>query len=386
MFSLFGDGPYHWVPFRSVLCVTKGASNFWLGRILVLGKSPRTENRFAGANADGMKLPAGVRDWLPEELKRKRSVEAAIRGVFTRFGYDEVETPAIERYETLLAGLGDHVAAQTYRFDDRRGTELALRPEMTTSIARLVSTRMGDRLPVRLAYIARVFRFEEPQEGRMREFTQAGLELIGASDRAADAEALFTAIAMLDEVALDAAQFDINHVAVVDGVLAALGIPATLIGAVKGALATRNLVGLRELLSERYARAAKTLFEVALARGTNDLLNYLAPFCPTEAANDGLQRLRDLLRQARERGLSERVTVDFTLLRGPGYYTGLVFEGYVGEIGFPLCGGGRYDDLLPRFGLTAPAVGWSTGVERMLIALERREKKREKMRTESELG
>ena len=322
-----------------------------------------------------MKLPAGVRDWLPEELKRKRAVETTIRAVFTKNGYDEVETPAIERYDTLLAGLGDHVAAQTYRFDDRRGTQLALRPEMTTSIARLVSTRMSDRLPVRLSYVARAFRFEEPQEGRMREFTQAGLECIGLSDRDADAEALFTAVATLDDVGLRAAQVDINHVAVVDGVLSTLGIPEHLTIAVKSLLATRNLVELRALLTEKYARAAQTLFELALARGKDALLDRLAPLCNTEAANDGLQRLRFLLAQARERGLGDRLTVDLTLLRGLGYYTGFVFEGYVGEIGFPLCGGGRYDDLLPRFGLGAPAVGWSAGIERILIALERRTKR-----------
>lgn len=319
-----------------------------------------------------MKLPAGVRDWLPEELKRKRAVETAIRAVFERSGYDEVETPAIERYDTLLAGLGDHVAAQTYRFDDRRGTQLALRPEMTTSIARLVSTRMRDRLPLRLAYVARAFRFEEPQEGRMREFTQAGLELIGVTDRDADAEVLFTAIATLDDVDLAAAQFDINHVAIVDGVLTTLGIPEQLLISVKSLLATRNLVGLRELLSTKYASASQTLFELALARGKDDLLDRLDPLCTTEAARDGLGRLRFLLARARERGLEHRLTVDLTLLRGLGYYTGFVFEGYVGEIGFPLCGGGRYDDLLPSFGLAASAVGWSAGIERILIALERR--------------
>ena len=84
------------------------------------------------------------------------------------------------------------------------------------------------------------------------------------------------------------------------------------------------------------------------------------------------KRLRYLLAQARERGLGNRITIDLTLLRGLGYYTGLVFEGYVDELGFPLCGGGRYDDLLPSFGLASPAVGWSAGIERILIALERR--------------
>ncbi len=318
-----------------------------------------------------MKLPAGVRDWLPAELTRKRAVEASIRAVFAASGYDEVETPATERYETLLTGLGEHVAAQTYRFDDRRGTQLALRPEMTTSIARLVSTRLRDDLPLRLSYVARAFRFEEPQEGRMREFTQAGLEYLGVASADADAEALFTAITALDAVGLSTMQIDINHVAVLDGVLASVGVPAGLSLEVKRLLSTRNLVELQALLEPRYPVAARELFALALARGQGELLGRLQPWCQSESAQDGIKRLQFLLDEAQKRGLEHRITVDPTLLRGLGYYTGMVFEGYVGELGFPLCGGGRYDDLLPRFGLEAPAVGWSVGIERILLALER---------------
>src|SRR5471032_4938 len=122
-----------------------------------------------------MRLPAGVRDWLPHELARKRDMEVVIRAVFGRWAYEEVQTPTFERFDVLEKGLGHELTEQAYRFADRRATALALRPDMTTPIARLVSTRMRDvPLPLRLSYIAPAYRYEEPQEGRMREFTQAG--------------------------------------------------------------------------------------------------------------------------------------------------------------------------------------------------------------------
>lgn len=320
-----------------------------------------------------MRLPAGVRDWLPEELERKREIEQRVRGVFDEHGYLEVETPSIERFDTLLAGLGERVADRTFRFDDRRGSVLALRPEMTTSIARLVSTRMRDRLPLRLSYIARAFRYEEPQEGRMREFTQAGVEYIGAAEREADAEALFTAIETLDQTGLTSARFDINHVAVIDGILATFSLTAERAFEVKQLLSDRNLVALDERLRDLPAEVRATIRKLALTRGGYEMIEMLARHCNDGASREGLDRLTYLLDYAKDQGIVERISIDPTLLRGQGYYTGLVFEGYVRELGFPLCGGGRYDGLLPRFGLDAAAVGWTTGIERLLNALERNE-------------
>ena len=173
-----------------------------------------------------MRLPAGVRDWLPHELARKREIEQKIRAVLGRWSYQEVQTPGFERFDVLEFGLGQALTDQTFRFTDRRANALALRPEMTTPIARLVSTRMRDApLPLRLSYVAAAYRYEEPQEGRMREFTQAGAELIGAAGLDADAETLFVAVEALDAVGLSDACFDINDAAVVEGVLEGLEIP-----------------------------------------------------------------------------------------------------------------------------------------------------------------
>jgi ATP phosphoribosyltransferase regulatory subunit len=319
-----------------------------------------------------VRLPVGVRDWLPEELVRKREIEAQIRQIFENQGYAEVETPSIELVETLAFGLGDRAESKTFRFEDRRGTALGLRPEMTTSIARLVATRMRERpLPMRLSYLARAFRYEEPQEGRMREFTQAGVELIGPGSAQADAEALLGAIAVLDAVGLSHALIDINHVAVVDGVLAKCGYIGAEAEALKTLFSRRDLVALEEKLADTDPAIAKTLLALTLSRGGHEFIAHLRSLCDTPAAVEGLTRLSYLLERAQAAGYGDRLCVDFTLLREHGYYTGLVFEGYVSTLGFPLCGGGRYDGLLPRFGLDTGAVGWATGVERLMLAQER---------------
>ncbi len=312
-----------------------------------------------------MRLPAGVRDWLPHELARKREIEQKIRAVFGRWSYQEVMTPGFERSEVLEFGLGDTLTEETFRFTDRQANAMALRPEMTTPIARLVSTRMReDPLPLRLSYIAPAYRYEEPQEGRMREFTQAGVELIGWGGVDADAEALFMAVEILDAVGLSDACFDINDANVVDGVLEAMDVPMGARKHCKTMIGERNIVALRDF--------DPRLTEYAMLRGGLDALEKVRPLCVTPVSQIALDRLEQLLNRAASLGIGGRINVDFAMLRDLEYYTGFVFEGYIEEIGFSLCGGGRYDNLLPRFGYDVPAVGWMGGIERILIALERR--------------
>jgi len=316
-----------------------------------------------------VKLPAGVRDWLPHELARKRDAEMVMRAVFGRWAYEEVQTPTFERFDVLEKGLGHELTEQAYRFSDRRATALALRPEMTTPIARLVSTRMREApLPLRLSYITPVYRYyDQPQEGRLRELTQAGVELIGSPGIDADAETLFMAVETLDEVGLRDAQFDINDASVVDGILEGVGLAAESAIAAKAFMKERNIVALRSF-------GKPALVEFAMMRGGAKVLAQARSVCRTPASIAALERLGTLLDRASALGYGDRVRVDLALLRDLEYYTGFIFEGFVPEVGFSLCGGGRYDSLLPRFGYDVPAVGWTAAVERLLIALERRGK------------
>jgi ATP phosphoribosyltransferase regulatory subunit len=315
-----------------------------------------------------VRLPAGVRDWLPHELVRKRDVELVIRAVFGRWAYEEVQTPTFERFDVLEKGLGSELVDQSYRFTDRRATALALRPEMTTPIARLVSTRMREApLPLRLSYVTPVYRYyDQPQEGRLRELTQGGVELIGSPGVDADAETLFMAIETLDEIGLRDALFDVNDASVVDGILEGVGLSPQAAIIAKTFMKERNIVALRAL--------EPRLVHFAMTRGGIDVLEFARRVCRTAASIAALDRLAVLLERATALGYGDRVQVDFALLRDLEYYTGFIFEGYVPEVGFSLCGGGRYDGLLPRFGFDVPAVGWTAGVEQLLIALERRGK------------
>jgi ATP phosphoribosyltransferase regulatory subunit len=315
-----------------------------------------------------VRLPAGVRDWLPHELARKRDVESVIRAVFGRWAYEEVQTPTFERFDVLEKGLGSELVDQAYRFSDRRATALALRPEMTTPIARLVSTRMREApLPLRLSYVTPVYRYyDQPQEGRLRELTQGGVELIGSPGIDADAETLFMAIETLDEIGLHDALFDVNDASVVDGILEGVGLTPAAAVVAKGFMKDRNIVALRGL--------EPVLVDFAMTRGGSEVLALARRVCRTAASIAALDRLALLLERAACLGYAGRVQVDFALLRDLEYYTGFIFEGYVSEVGFSLCGGGRYDSLLPRFGFDVPAVGWTAGVEQLLIALERRGK------------
>jgi ATP phosphoribosyltransferase regulatory subunit len=325
-----------------------------------------------------MRLPAGTRDWLPAELRRKRAVENALRGVFERWAYAEAQTPSFERFDVLETGLGETLADKTFLFQDRRGTQLVLRPEMTTPIARLVSTRMREAtLPLRLSYVQPTYRYEEPQEGRMREFTQAGVELIGAESAHADAECLFTAVEALDVLGLDDALFDINHSAVIDGVLTSIGLSIAEAATCKRLISSRNIVALREHL-RKMGRAddVDAVVRLVMTRGRFEVLEAARPYCTSDASRAGITRLELLLTRAADLGYAARINVDLSLLRDFSYYTGFLFEGFVGEAGFSLCGGGRYDELLPHFGLDVGAVGWSAGIERLLLALERRHSKR----------
>jgi ATP phosphoribosyltransferase regulatory subunit len=319
-----------------------------------------------------MRLPAGVRDWLPQEFAYKREIEETVREVFRRWSYSEVLTPTFESEEALERGLGEKLMQQTFRFTDPFGTSLALRTEMTTPIARLVSARLRNAsLPLRLSYVATGYRYEEPQLGRMREFTQAGAELIGGPGPDAEAESLFMAIETLDAVGLADARFDVNNAAIVDGVLEAAGYGGEPRVRLKRAIADRNVVAIED----------ETLKRLAMMRGREEVIATLRPLCATPASRRALQGLESILARAAQLGYGQRIDIDFALLRDLAYYTGFVFEGYIADLGFSLCGGGRYDSLLPRFGYDVPAVGWMVGIERILLALERR-REDERPRTE----
>jgi ATP phosphoribosyltransferase regulatory subunit len=313
--------------------------------------------------------PSGTRDVLPDEMREMHAIAEAVRGVFDARGYGEIHTPALE-YEQVLT-RGDAAAADpAYKLFDEQGNVLVLRSDMTIPIARVVSTRYATaQPPLRFCYVAHAYRSVRPQRGQDREMLQAGIELVGVPAREGTAETLTVLCEVLDAVGLAGYRIGLGDASLYPALLDGYGVPAEARAALLHELQTRDFVGLeREVeglgLGEE---ATEALMRVPQRRGGAEVLDAAG------AAADGLRAVVAQL----PGDVAERVIFDLGLARGLSYYTGAVFEVYDAALGAPLGGGGRYDELLGRFGRDLPAAGWALNVERLHIALvgERRGEK-----------
>lgn len=309
-------------------------------------------------------LPSGTRDVLPDEMRELRAIVAVLQETFARFGYGEVSTPAIEYEEVLTRGGGGPQPA--YRVFDDHGEVLALRSDMTVPIARVAATRYATAgLPLRFSYVAHVYRAVRPHRGQMREFLQAGIELLGAPAPEGTAEALRVLCAALDAVGLGTARIGLGSAAVYPSLLEAYGVDEAARPRLLGALGRRDLVALEEAVRGLGlpAAAADALVRVPQLRGGPEVLAHVTG--PVGDSAEGLRRVLALL----DDRVAGRIIVDLGLGRGFGYYTGAVFDVYDPALGTPIGGGGRYDDLAGRFGRDLPAVGFALGVDLLHLAL-----------------
>ena len=315
-------------------------------------------------------IPSGTRDVLPDEMRELRAITEALRGVFEASGYGEIYTPALE-YESVLA-RGDVGAGQpAYRVFDDHGEVLVLRSDMTIPIARVVATRYPTAdPPLRFSYFAHAYRGVRPQRGQPREFLQAGIELVGVPAPEGTAEALTVLCRALDATGLEGYRVGLGDASVYPRLLAALDVPEESRVHLLHRLAGRDFVGLEHELDllDLDAEALDLLLRLPQTRGGAEVLRVGESRWAGPAADSlaGLRRVLDLL----DADVAARVLFDLGLARGGlGYYTGAVFEVYDPALGVPLGGGGRYDDLLGRFGRPLPAVGFALGVDRLHIAL-----------------
>ena len=310
------------------------------------------------------RIPSGTRDVLPDEMRELRAITDALRDVFERHGYGEVYTPAIE-YESALPG-GFAGVTPAYRVVDDHGDVLALRADMTVPIARVVATRYPTaEPPLRFCYVAHAYRQVTPHRGQMREFLQAGIELVGAPAPEGTAEALTVLCHALDAVGLKGYRVGLGDASLYPALLAGLRVDEEHRERLLQELATKDFVGLEREVRELGLDEADAdlLVRVPQLRGGPDVLEAFPG--PVADAVAGLRAVLDLLEPA----VAERVIFDLGLARGLGYYTGAVFDVYDPALGEALGGGGRYDDLLARFGRDLPAVGFAIGVDRLHGAL-----------------
>jgi len=315
-------------------------------------------------------IPPGTRDILPDEMRELRRLHLAMIDVFEERGYGEVSTPAIEYDEVLARGDG-RTADSAHRFFDERGDLLALRSDMTVPIARLVASRFAKAaMPLRLCYLANAFRAVRPQRGQMREFAQAGVELIGAPAPQGTVEVVEVLEATLDAAGLDRAVIGLGDADLYRQLLAELGVDGEAREAILGRLAAHDLVGLEvELAALEGVEDAQVATCAALSqlRGGREVLEQ-ARALGGEAVERATARIGATFAALEERGVADRVQIDLGLLRDLGYYSGAILEVYDPALGHVLGGGGRYDRLLERFGIDLPAAGFALYLERVHVA------------------
>lgn len=322
-----------------------------------------------------LQVPYGTRDVLPGEAAARRQMEDRICGLFTLWGYDEVATPTFEYLDTF-AGMGQP-GAGAFKFFDRKDNILMLRTDMTTPIARMVATRMRKDTGVkRLSYRAQLFRYEEAQAGRQCEFTQCGIEMMGAAGAAADAEVIALAVSTLMEAGLRDFNITLGHMEFINGLIEAAALTDEQAQSIKQCLIKRNVAGLEEAVeTAKIPKQLAGIFkELLFLHGGIKLLEDMQERVLSRRCRGALENLWEIYELAEAYGVEQYLSFDLGLTRSLDYYTGMLFEGYAAGMGYSLIGGGRYDNMMQRFGQPCPATGFALGIDRIALTLERQGK------------
>lgn len=324
------------------------------------------------------KTVRGMRDFLPKDAERMRHVEQISRELAQLYGYGEVITPVVESYDLLAAKTGEEIRERMYAFEDFGGRKVALRPEFTASVARLMATKMRNKpKPLRLFSVGSLYRYDEPQFGRFREFWQANYELFGSDKPEADAEILMLTNDLLVRLGLRNFYFKIGHMGILRGILVKEGLGEDQQNSIMQLLDKKRweeaLVIARSAgVSQNCLTTLKKIFEIrgkdvfgVLKRAEEGVQDY-------EKAVAAVKNLWEILEVVGGSGVELEVMVEAGFARGLEYYTGIVFEPYVSEIEMALSGGGRYDKLIELFGgESIPAVGVAQGIDRIVLAMKK---------------
>jgi ATP phosphoribosyltransferase regulatory subunit len=319
-------------------------------------------------------LPRGVADYLPGRAARLSELEQQVLRVATAWGFQQILPPALEFEDVLAIGMGEGLRSRTFRFDDwQSGRLLAIPPDITPQIARIVATRMkGQLLPYRISYAGRVLRHAELQSGRNREIMQAGVELIGLDSPEADAEMVAMAVEVMKAAKLRDFKVDLGQVGFCQGVFAASGLHGEPLRLVREAVSLKDVSTVKMLLM-RYPVAADSHRElIALTRlfGGSEVLVEAAKVVHNVRSQAALQNIAEVVQILTMHGVEDCLSIDLGETRGLDYHTGLTFEGFVPGIGEALFSGGRYDDLTGRYGFKAPATGFTCNLQSLMQALE----------------
>ena len=329
----------------------------------------------------GFEKPVGVRDYLPHAVSRLRWIEHKVLDCMQRWGYEQIITPTMEFYDTV--GVASATSDQRlFKLLNQRGTTIVLRSDMTAPIARVVGSLLKNQpFPIRLSYHGNVFRAFEEEAGRDAEFFQTGVELIGDPSPEADAEVIALAIASLKAAGVHSFKVAVGHVGFLNALFEeSLPGQSHVQQELKDCLLQRDHVGYRHILRSLPLDEGlrDELEDILRLRGGQEVCEQALAMSRSQRARAALQHLCEIWDVLSAYGVQDHVLIDLTMIGDFSYYTGMTFEGYAANLGFPLASGGRYDNLLAQFGRPAPATGFAIKTTRVLEVMEEEPPEREK--------
>ena len=312
--------------------------------------------------------PLGMRDTFPNIYEKLEQIRTSGREILRARGYEFIKTPSVEYYDTVgkASAISD---ARLFKLVDSQGNTLVLRPDMTTPIARVATSKLlKEKIPQRLAYFANVFRAQQREGGRPAEFDQMGIELIGDASVYADAEVIMTAIDLIKAYNIEDFKVTIGHAGVLSCILKDYTESEEQAQQLNELLVKRNYVGFEEAVLE--FDLPKTKSDALLAYIDEAIsLPSIEVIEKYVRKNDALEYMRNLARILEAAGYEPYFAFDFTLSSHMSYYTGMLFEVFASGSGFPLGNGGRYDGLLEHYGSKVGATGFGLRVDRVFEAM-----------------
>lgn len=318
--------------------------------------------------------PEGVRDIYDRECARKLTIQEKISHIFHLYGYEDIETPTFEYFDIFNKERGSVTSQEMFKFFDRDNNTLVLRPDMTPAIARCVGKYFFEEtIPVRLCYRERTFTNNSSYQGRQKEITQTGVELIGDDASTADAEVIAMVIEALKASGLKEFQVELGQVEFFRGLTEEAGMDQETRETLRELIENKNYFGVEELISrQRISDSLGTMFlRLPELFGTLDQLGQVKAMVTNERSRKAIERLEKIQAILESYGLADYVSYDLGMLSKYQYYTGIIFKAYTYGTGEYIVNGGRYDKLLVQFGKDVPAVGFAIIIDQLMLALAR---------------
>ena len=318
--------------------------------------------------------PEGVRDLYGKEYATKLNLQDKLMKSIQMYGYENIQTPTFEFFDVFSEEIGTTSSRELYKFFDKEGNTLALRPDFTPSMARCAAKYfMEQNVPIRFCYVGNTFINNSNLQGKLKELTQMGAELIGDDSVYADAEMIMMVIDTLRASGLSKFQVSIGEVEYFKGICRHAGLDSETEMALRDYISEKNFFAAEELMIEKgiSERDREAVLQVREFCQVEETLTRAKELAPNEMSRSAIARLEELYALLKEYGVEEYVSFDLGMLSKFHYYTGVIFKAYTYGVGDAIVTGGRYDTLLGRFGKDAAAIGFMVLIDDLMEALFR---------------